>query len=287
VNHQLDPTHVMEWHCTADGYSECHGITVPSPAGGGEFATAQAGSPAEEASAPAAPSGLDPIDASPAVQGTGQAWGGFFVGLGLGLTPGGAVADQFLSTARAMDRGTHPAQVGKAIGEMLGGFFLTASGLTGEIIGTGLTTTGIGSLIGVPAMAVSLGLVTSGAGNMGAGLRGFSDALMSSGSGSTSPQAAVPAAGGGAVPTRAGYNGVQGPAQVTTRTTRAGETATRVEFPDRTVLDVSPSRVKEFVPNTHPKAPPGTLQKVPFNNAQPGSKGFKRDPTPADLEWLK
>jgi hypothetical protein len=86
------------------------------------------------------------------VQGTGQAWGGFFVGLGLGLTPGGAVADQFLSTARAMDRGTHPAQVGKAIGEMLGGFFLTASGLTGEIIGTGLTTTGIGSLIGVPAM---------------------------------------------------------------------------------------------------------------------------------------
>lgn len=94
------------------------------------------------------------------------------------------------------------------------------------------------------------------------------------------------AARGGAA-TRAGYNGVQGPAQVTTRTTRAGETAARVEFPDKTVLDVSPRRVKESVPSTHPNAPPGTTQKVLFENAQPGSKGFKRDPTPSDVEWLR
>jgi len=77
------------------------------------------------------------------------------------------------------------------------------------------------------------------------------------------------------------------PAKVLTRTNRSGDTAARVEFPDKSVLDVSPDRVKEFVPNTHPKAPPGTLQKVPFENAQPGSKGYKRDPTPSDLEWLK
>jgi RHS repeat-associated protein len=195
ANGQIDPTQGWAWHCTGDGNS-CTGEIKPITPAGGDLATAQAGSPAEEASAPAAPSALDAIDASPAVHGTGQAWGGFFVGLGLGLTPGGAVADQFLSTARAMDRGTHPAQVGKAIGEMLGGFFLTASGLTGEIIGTGLTTTGIGSVLGVPAMAVSLGLVTSGAGNMAFGLRGFSDALMSSGSGSMGPQAAAPTVGG-------------------------------------------------------------------------------------------
>src|SRR5262249_42116729 len=55
-NHQLDATHVTEWHCTADGYSECWGITVPAPTGGGEAGAAQAGSAAEEASAPAAPS---------------------------------------------------------------------------------------------------------------------------------------------------------------------------------------------------------------------------------------
>src|SRR5262249_35029265 len=96
---------------------------------------------------------------------------------------GGAMADQFFSTARLLDRGTRQAQIGKAIGEMLGGFFLTASGLTGEIIGTGVTTTGIGSLIGVPAMVVSAGLVTGGVANMAAGVRGFAQALMSSGSG--------------------------------------------------------------------------------------------------------
>jgi hypothetical protein len=49
---------------------------------------------------------------------------------------------------------------------MLGGFFLTASGVAGEIVGTGLTTTGIGSLIGVPAVVVSAGLVASGAGGI-------------------------------------------------------------------------------------------------------------------------
>jgi hypothetical protein len=112
-----------------------------------------------------------------------QGLGGFVVGLGLGLTPGGAVADQVLTTARVMPRGTRQAEVGKAVGAMLGGFILTASGVSGEIIGTGLTSTGIGSLIGVPAMVVSAGLVTSGAGNMAAGLKGFADALMSKGSG--------------------------------------------------------------------------------------------------------
>jgi RHS repeat-associated protein len=96
--------------------------------------------------------------------------------------------------------------------------------------------------------------------------------------------------GGGkaaAEPSRAGFNGVQGPAQVTTRTTRGGERAARVRFPDTSVLDVSPKRVKEFVPSQHPNAPPGTMKRVGFGDAQPGSKGFKRDPMPADLEWTK
>jgi hypothetical protein len=45
--------------------------------------------------------------------------------------------------------------------------------------------------------------------------------------------------------------------------------------------------VKEYVPNTHPNAPPGTLDRVRFPNAQPGSKGLKRDPTAEELEILR
>lgn len=52
------------------------------------------------------------------------------------------------------------------------------------------------------------------------------------------------------------------------------------------MVDITQGRVKEFIPSTNPNAPPGTLQRVTFSNAQPGSKGFKRDPTPEELEFL-
>ena len=45
-------------------------------------------------------------------------------------------------------------------------------------------------------------------------------------------------------------------------------------------------RVKEFVPNKHPDAPAGAMQKVKFDNAQPQSKGYKRDPTPSERKAL-
>ncbi|CAK0773639.1 TcdB_toxin_midN domain-containing protein [Gammaproteobacteria bacterium] len=70
------------------------------------------------------------------------------------------------------------------------------------------------------------------------------------------------------------------------RTTRSGENAVRITKPDGSVIDISPKRVKEYVPNTHLNAPPGTLDKVKFPNAQPGSKGYKRDPTPEELKIL-
>lgn len=71
------------------------------------------------------------------------------------------------------------------------------------------------------------------------------------------------------------------------RTTRTGEKAVRITRADGSVLDISPQRVKEYVPNTHPNAPPGTLDRVRFPDAQPGSKGLKRDPTPEELELLR
>jgi hypothetical protein len=237
---QSGPTPGLEWQSPAVGSSACCGISVQAPPGGGEVGTAQAGSPAEEASAPAAPSALEPLEVSPAVSGTAQAWSGFVVGLGLGLTPGGAVADQVLSTAGVLDRGTRPAQVGKAIGEMLGGFFLTASGVTGEIVGTGLTTTGIGAAVGVPAIVVSTGLVASGAGNMAAGLRGFSDALMSSGSGGGEQAAGGGGGGGGNIPKQV-YNGVKNapgyPQNFTTSRSGAQATTTRNNVSNKVLLE--------------------------------------------------
>ena len=74
---------------------------------------------------------------------------------------------------------------------------------------------------------------------------------------------------------------------VAVRTTQAGDKAARITKSDGSVIDISPARVKEYVPNTHPNAPAGTLDKVKFENSLPGSKGFKREPTAAELSILK
>jgi hypothetical protein len=74
---------------------------------------------------------------------------------------------------------------------------------------------------------------------------------------------------------------------LTWRTTRGGDKAVRITRTDGTVIDISPDRVKEFVPNDNPNAPPGSMQKVRFENFLPGSKGYKRAPTAAELELLK
>lgn len=76
-------------------------------------------------------------------------------------------------------------------------------------------------------------------------------------------------------------------ATIAGRTTRQGEDAVRVTRPDGSIVDISPRRVKEFVPNTHPKAPEGAMSKVKFEDALPGSKGYKRAPTKEELELLK
>jgi len=39
--------------------------------------------------------------------------------------------------------------------------------------------------------------------------------------------------------------------------------------------------------NLHPKAPPGSLQRVIFDDAIEGTKGLKRVPGPEDLWWLE
>lgn len=71
------------------------------------------------------------------------------------------------------------------------------------------------------------------------------------------------------------------------RTTRSGEKGVRIIRKDGSVIDITEKRVKEYVPNSHPSAPPGTLDKVKFPNPQPGSKGYKRDPTPEEINILR
>jgi len=55
---------------------------------------------------------------------------------------------------------------------------------------------------------------------------------------------------------------------------------------DGSQSDITDERVKEYKPNNHPNAPKGTMQKVEFENPQPGSKGYKRDPSPKEKKLL-
>jgi hypothetical protein len=71
------------------------------------------------------------------------------------------------------------------------------------------------------------------------------------------------------------------------RTTRAGDKGVRITRPDGSIIDITPQRVKEYVPNTNPNAPPGTMDRVKFSDALPGSKGYKRAPTAHDLGELE
>jgi len=50
------------------------------------------------------------------------------LGFGAGAVPGAALADEFFSTARVLDRGSRDARIGKALGEMFGGAWLTFGG---------------------------------------------------------------------------------------------------------------------------------------------------------------
>ena len=95
-----------------------------------------------------------------------------------------------------MDPGTRDFQVGRSVGEMVGGFLCFVGGLTGNVFGGAATVTGIGATVGVPAVVVSVGLVMGGAANIEAGYRGLVQALKSPNSGSSGPQGTGPGKGG-------------------------------------------------------------------------------------------
>lgn len=76
--------------------------------------------------------------------------------------------------------------------------------------------------------------------------------------------------------------------EVANTATRMGRDGRAVEvlFKDGSKLDINAARVKEWIPNPHPNAPAGTLQKVKFDNFLPGSKGYRRTPTQGEIDFL-
>ncbi|WP_437955465.1 RHS repeat-associated core domain-containing protein [Sorangium sp. So ce119] len=120
---------------------------------------------------------------------------GFIAGLLLGVVPFAGVGHGLLDAAGVLAHGTPEARMGLAIGQIVGGLAVTIGGLTGEVFGGITSATGVGAAIGVPAIAVSTGLVVGGVGNIAAGIQGLSQALMSQGSGNQGPQGTVPAEG--------------------------------------------------------------------------------------------
>jgi RHS repeat-associated protein len=115
-----------------------------------------------------------------------QLEGGFIAGLSLGLVPFAGVGQQLLDAGEVLPHGTPEARFGLAVGQIVGGIATMAGGFTGKLLGGLATATGIGAVVGVPAIVVSAGLVAGGAGNVAAGIRG----LMTTGSGSSGPRAA-------------------------------------------------------------------------------------------------
>ncbi|WP_437784545.1 hypothetical protein [Sorangium sp. So ce1097] len=110
-----------------------------------------------------------------------------------GAVPFAGVGHGLLDAAGVLAHGTPEARMGLAIGQIVGGLTLTVGGLTGEVFGGITSATGVGAAIGVPAFAVSIGLVVGGVGNIAAGIQGLSQALMSQGSGNIGPQGTTPA----------------------------------------------------------------------------------------------
>jgi RHS repeat-associated protein len=105
---------------------------------------------------------------------------GVLAGLGLGLVPFAGFGEQMLDAAGVLPQ-TSYFRRGVALGQIFSGFVLTVAGAAGGVGGGILSATGLGALLGVPAVAVSAGLVAGGMANIGAGF----GALLSTGSGNS------------------------------------------------------------------------------------------------------
>ena len=154
--------------------------------------------------------------------------------------------------------GRNPLPVAMGVGSVGGGYSHIAS----QLIMTGdVQWLGADGVLGAASEGASFGLM---GGIAGAGSVGMSASRISQ-----KPKLEVPVK------------------SMSVRFNPKGEKAVEIIRTDGTMIDISAKRVKEHVPNTHPKAPPGTMNKVKFENALPGTKGHKRAPTAAELKILE
>jgi len=194
-------------------------------------------------------------------------------------TGGGEVRDDAALGAYGKPANFHDTQEAKAVAKAINTTIHDVAVISTEVTATNMAmmvaAATVSALIGTIVEAIAPELVILEAAAEEAATVGTVEAVEAQ------------AARGVGAASRAGYNGVQGPVQMVTRVTRDGSRAARIQFPDKSILDVSMSRVKEFIQNLHPKAPPGSLQRVIFDDAIEGTKGLKRVPGPEDLWWLE
>ena len=91
-----------------------------------------------------------------------QGFGGFTAGLASGTVPLGSVGTDVAIEAGVIPKGTRPARIGKALGEMTAGGVQFVIGGKGMLGGGGLSLTGGGAVVGVPLFLGSFSLAVNG-----------------------------------------------------------------------------------------------------------------------------
>jgi hypothetical protein len=124
-----------------------------------------------------------------------QVGGGIVAGAAIGTVPGGPIGAQLAIDAGKLPKGTRPAQLGKAIGEITSGIVQMVIGGLGSFGGGALSTTGGGAVVGVPVAIASAGLMVNGYGTLSAGLGELGQAWSEGGSSKASEGRSIHHAG--------------------------------------------------------------------------------------------
>jgi hypothetical protein len=99
------------------------------------------------------------------------------------------VGERALTAAGVLAPGTKAAQIGRALGEIVGGWAALVTGGAGGVGGGVLCATGVGAAAGAPVLVGSAALVVGGVGNMAAGIQGLAQALTTGGGSAPSGRA--------------------------------------------------------------------------------------------------
>ncbi|MBK8256450.1 MAG: hypothetical protein IPK82_27755 [Polyangiaceae bacterium] len=105
-----------------------------------------------------------------------EAMAGAFNGALLGIVPFAGAGEQIAQENGLIERRSVAFERGKALGMIGGGLYTTATSISGEIGGGLLSATGVGAVVGVPAIAISTAGVLGGSANVLAGVNAWMSA---------------------------------------------------------------------------------------------------------------